>query len=68
MPVRIPGSASGRTSRNETASRPKKRKRATAAAAIVPRTRAIAVAMRATFTESQNASRASWSCQATENQ
>ena len=37
----IPGSASGRTSRNDTASRPKNRKRATAAAAIVPSTSAI---------------------------
>ena len=33
MPVMIPGSASGRTSRNEIASRPKKRKRWTANAA-----------------------------------
>ena len=42
MPVMIPGSAIGRTSRNETASRPKKRKRATANAATEPSTSAIA--------------------------
>src|SRR4029079_4987170 len=53
---------------NDSASRPKNLKRETAAAAIVPRTRAIPVAARAAFAERRRASRASWSCQATRNQ
>src|SRR4030095_16327005 len=40
MPVMMPGSAIGRRSRNETASRPKNRKRAIAKAAAEPSTRA----------------------------
>ena len=68
VPVMIPGSASGSTSRNEIVSRPKKRKRATAAAAIVPSTSAIPVVTSATLTESQNAARASALCQVTLNQ
>ena len=52
MPVMIPGSASGSTRRNETASRPKKRKRATANAAIVPSTSATAVVRAPTLSES----------------
>src|SRR5882762_2132451 len=44
IPVTTPGSAIGSTSRNVIASRPKKRKRLTAAAAAVPRTSANAVA------------------------
>ena len=64
----IPGSASGRTSRNEIVSRPKKRKRATAAEAIVPSTSAIPVVVSATLIDSQNAARASALCQVTLNQ
>src|SRR4051794_32304849 len=64
MPVTTPGSAIGRTSRNVTASRPKKRKRLTAAAAAVPRTTATAVARAAVFNDSTSASRASWFCHA----
>src|SRR5512146_707066 len=60
MPVTTPGSAIGRTSRNVTASRPKKRKRLTAAAAAVPSTSATAVARPAALSESTSASRASW--------
>src|SRR5260370_577247 len=43
MPVMIPGSAIGSTSRNDTDSRPKKRNRSIANAAIHPSTSAIAV-------------------------
>ena len=63
-----PGSASGSTKRNEIASRPKNRKRETAAAAIVPSTSATPVATDAAFKDRRSASRASWSCQATRNQ
>src|SRR3954454_1619011 len=63
MPVRIPGSAIGSTSRNETASRPKKRKRCTANAAAEPSRIAIPVASSAALTDSQSASRISWLCQ-----
>src|SRR3954452_13794061 len=59
IPVMIPGSASGRTSRNDTASRPKKRKRCTANAAIVPSASAIAVAISPARTDSHSASRIS---------
>ena len=68
MPVMIPGSAIGRISRNETDSRPKKRKRAIANAAAEPRTRAMPVASSAARTESQSASRTSCVCHATLNQ
>src|SRR5882724_13714548 len=59
IPVTTPGSAVGRTSRNVIASRPKKRKRLTAAAAIVPSTSAIVVAMPAAFNDRTSALRAS---------
>jgi hypothetical protein len=67
IPVMIPGSAIGRTSTNETASRPKKRKRCTANAAADPRTTAIAVARSAARTESHSAWRMSSSLNADEN-
>ena len=54
MPVTIPGSAIGSTSRNEIVSRPKKRKRETPKAAIEPSTSAIPVAVRPTRTESHS--------------
>src|SRR5918911_1890588 len=62
MPVMIPGRAIGKTSTNDTASRPKKRKRCTANAAIEPRSSEMAVEISAARIESQNASRASWLC------
>ena len=55
MPVMMPGSAIGRMNSSEIESRPKKRARDTAAAAQVPRTSAMSVAMAATFTESHSA-------------
>src|SRR3954464_8530314 len=64
IPVTTPGNAIGRTSRNVIASRPKKRKRLTAAAAAVPSTSATSVASPAALSESTSASRASWSCHA----
>ena len=67
MPVMIPGRAIGRTSRNETDSRPKNLKRAIANAAAEPSTSAVPVASRPARTESQIASRTSWECQATRN-
>src|SRR4051795_647435 len=60
MPVMIPGSAIGSTSTRDTASRPKKRKRCTANAAIDPSSSEIAVEISAARTDSQKASRASW--------
>ena len=57
MPVTIPGSASGSTTRNEIVSRPKKRWRATANDASVPSTSAIAVAPMAAFSDIHSASR-----------
>src|SRR2546421_10016366 len=63
-PVTTPGSAIGRISRNETASRPKNRNRDTTAAAALPSTSAIAVAPAAAFSERKSASRASWLCHA----
>src|SRR5690242_740264 len=68
MPVMIPGSAIGRTSRNETDSRPKNRKRAIANAAAEPSTIAVPVASSAHRTESQIAFLTSCECQATLNQ
>src|SRR5918911_3881983 len=64
----IPGSAIGSRSRNDTDSRPKKRKRWIAKAAIDPSTSAIPVVRSPTFTESQSDERTSGLCQATENQ
>ncbi len=57
-PVTMPGSAIGRITRNEIVSRPKKRWRATASEASVPRTIAIAVAARPALIELKKASRA----------
>ena len=68
MPVMIPGSASGSSSRNEIDSRPKKRKRWIANEAAVPSTSATAVATRPTLTDSQSELRASGSFQAAWNQ
>ena len=58
IPVTTPGRAIGSTSRKVMASRPKKRKRETAAATAVPRTSATAVARPAALSESRSASRA----------
>ena len=52
MPVMMPGSAIGRMTSSEIASRPKNFEPDTAAAQSVPSTRAIAVAIAATLTES----------------
>jgi hypothetical protein len=68
MPVMIPGSAIGSSKRNDTDSRPKKRKRWIAKAAIDPRPSAIPVAINPTRTDSQSDERTSESCHATENQ
>src|SRR3954470_12141942 len=59
MPVMIPGSAIGSTSTNDTASRPKKRKRCTAKAAIEPSVSEIAVEISAARTDSHSALRIS---------
>src|SRR5438876_3575231 len=67
MPVMIPGNAIGSTSKNEIASRPKKRKRCTAKAAIDPSVIAIAVAISPARTDSQKACRISALCQVEEN-
>ena len=53
MPVTIPGSASGRITRNEIVSRPKKRCARPAIAASVPSTSAIAVAPSPALTRRQ---------------
>src|ERR1700726_5017889 len=68
MPVMIPGSAIGSTSTSDTASRPKKRKRSTANAAIVPMSIAIVVAKRPARNDSHSAWRTSALCQVEENQ
>ncbi len=68
MPVTMPGSAIGRSSRNETTSRPKNRKRCTANAAADPSSRAITVASRPALSDRKSASRTSGSCHATVNQ
>src|SRR2546423_14165909 len=60
MPVMIPGSAIGSTRTNDTASRPKNRKRCTAKAAIEPSSSEIEVEISAARTDSQSASRISW--------
>src|SRR3954447_3851776 len=57
-PVTIPGRAIGRITRKLIVSRPKKRWRATASEASVPRTRAMAVANTPAFSEVKKASRA----------
>src|ERR1022692_891375 len=67
MPVTIPGSAIGRISRNVTDSRPKKRNRAIANAAIEPSTIAVDVASTAARTDSQIALRTSGEFQAIPN-
>src|SRR5438034_11800785 len=67
MPVMIPGSAIGRTSKNETDSRPKKVNRAIANAAADPRRSADPVASSAARTDSQRAARTSCEGQATRN-
>jgi hypothetical protein len=67
-PVTMPGSAIGITTRNETVSRPKKRWRATANEASVPRMRAIPVAAAPTLMEVKKALRAAWSRSASPNQ
>src|SRR5262245_53715028 len=68
IPVMIPGSAIGSRRSSENDSRPKNEKRWIANEAIVPRTRAIAVAARPTSTESRSDERRNSSCQATLNQ
>src|SRR6186997_50240 len=65
-PVTIPGRAIGRITRKEIVSRPKKRWRATAIAARVPRARALAAAP--AFSEVKKASRAASSLNAWLNQ
>jgi hypothetical protein len=57
MPVTMPGSASGRMTRNEIVSRPKNRWRETASDASVPSTSAIAVAPMPAFSDVNSASR-----------
>src|SRR5437868_8363825 len=67
IPVMIPGSASGRTTRNETVSRPKNRNRCTPNAAAEPSAMATVVATSAARTDSQSAARMSGSSQVREN-
>src|SRR5690349_14783254 len=59
IPVMIPGSASGSTSKKAIDSRPKKRKRCTANAAIDPSTSAIPVESNPARTDSHSAWRTS---------
>jgi hypothetical protein len=68
IPVMMPGSASGSTSRNEMASRPKNLNVCSAYATAEPSSRASAVATSPTRTDSRNALRTWESCQATPNQ
>src|SRR3989304_5191496 len=68
IPVMTPGRAIGSTMNSDPASRPKKRRRHTAAAAIVPRMRAMAVAIAATRSDRERAARTSPLFQATPNQ
>src|SRR5215831_16737752 len=68
IPVMIPGSAIGSTSRNEMASRPKKRNLCKANATAEPSSMASTVATSPTRTDSRNALRTWGSCQATPNQ
>ncbi|MNL45498.1 hypothetical protein D3C87_1681480 [compost metagenome] len=67
MPVMMPGSAIGRMTSSEMVSRPKKRVWLTAAAQSVPSTRATAVAIEATLTESVSAAQTSGRFQAMAN-
>ncbi len=67
MPLITPGSAIGRISSSDTASRPKKLARASAAAASVPSTSATPVAASATSKLSWIAAHTSWRSQATPN-
>ena len=67
MPVMMPGSAIGRMMRSEIASRPKNLVRASAAAASVPSTIAMRVAISATWSESHSAAQTSGRSQATAN-
>ncbi len=60
MPVTMPGSAIGSTTRNDSAFLPKKSKRASANAASDPRIIAIAVAASPTLTLVSSASRTPW--------
>ena len=60
IPVTIPGSAIGSTTRNEMVSRPKKLNRVTASEARLPSTSAIAVAASPTLIEVMKASWAPW--------
>src|SRR5260370_8452418 len=68
IPVMMPGSASGSTSRNEIASRPKNAKLCSAYATAEPSSTATAVAISPTRTDSRSALRTSESCHPTENQ
>jgi hypothetical protein len=68
IPVMIPGNAIGSRITSDTASRPKKRKRSTAKAAIEPSTSAIPVASSPARTDSHSAWRTSSLCQVEENQ
>src|SRR6202007_647281 len=67
IPVMIPGSAIGSTRNREIVSRPKKRKRCTANAAIDPSSVAIPVASRPARTDSHSAWRTSALWQVEEN-
>src|SRR3977135_7066 len=67
MPVMIPGSAIGSTSSSEIASRPKKRKRATANAAIDPSTTAMPAEIAPAGGDSHSAWRSSALCHVEEN-
>ena len=67
IPVMMPGSASGRTSSSDMASRPKNRNRCTPNAAAEPSSSAITVANTAGLERQPNAARTCGSCQATEN-
>src|SRR6202011_6246348 len=68
MPVMIPGSAIGRISTSDTASRPKKRKPSTAKAAIVPTSIATPVASSPARRDSDRAWRTSVLFHVDENQ
>src|SRR5947199_3305774 len=67
MPVMIPGRASGRTSSNDTASRPKNLNRWTPNAAAEPSTSATAVEKAPALSDSTSAERTCGSFQAVEN-
>ena len=67
MPVTMPGSAIGRISSSEIASRPKNVVRASAAAASVPSTSAVAVEYAATSNDSRIAAQTSLRSHATAN-